>query len=93
MGQRVAHLVRGRMRNSTEFDAGNAMARTVPPNSLIGRTLADAAVRSRFGVTVVGIKPLGMDLTSAGPESVVNDGDLVVISGERRAVERFSDQQ
>lgn len=93
MGQRVAHLVRGRMRDYIEFDDGNAVARTVPPRSLLGRTLADAAVRSRFGVTVVGIKPLGKDLTSAGPQSVVNDGDLVVVCGDRRAVERFSDQQ
>ena len=66
MGQRVAHLVRRRMRDYIEFDDGNAVARTVPPRSLLGRTLADAAVRSRFGVTVVGIKP--SERTSPPPD-------------------------
>jgi trk system potassium uptake protein len=93
MGERVAHLVRGRMRDYIEFDDGYAIARTVPPQSIIGRTLADAAVRDRFGVTVIGIKSPGRDVTHPKPTSVVNEGDLVVVTGERRNVERFADQQ
>jgi trk system potassium uptake protein TrkA len=93
MGQRVAHLVRGRMRDYIEFEDGYAIARTVPPRSIIGRTLADAAVRDRFGVTVIGIKSPGRDVSHPKPTSVVNEGDLVVVTGERQNVEHFADQQ
>src|SRR6478609_2033750 len=82
MGQRVAHLVRGRMRDYIEFDDGYAIARTVPPRSIIGRTLADAAVRDRFGVTVIGIKSPGRDVSHPKPTSVVNEGDLVVATSQ-----------
>ena len=93
MGERVAHLVRGRMRDYIEFDDGHAIARTVPPQSIVGRTLADAAVRDRFGVTVIGITSPGRDVTHPKPSSVVNEGDLVIVTGERRNVELFADQQ
>jgi trk system potassium uptake protein len=93
MGERVAHLVRGRMTDYIEFEDGYAIARTVPPPSIMGRTLADAAVRDRFGVTIVGIKSPGLQVTRPTPTTVVNEGDLLVITGERRHVEQFADQQ
>ena len=93
MGKRVAHLVRGRMQDYIEFDDGYAIAKTEPPRSILGRTLADAAVRRRYGVTIVGIKTVGQDFSYATPTSVVNEGDLIIVSGERGKVERFSDQE
>jgi trk system potassium uptake protein TrkA len=93
MGERVARLVRGRMTDYIEFEDGYAIARTVPPRSILGRTLADAAVRDRFGVTIVGIKSPGLHVSRPTPTTVVNEGDLVVITGERRHVEQFADQQ
>lgn len=93
MGKRVAHLVRGRMQDYIEFDDGYAIAKTVPPRSLLGRTLAESAVRRRYGVTIVGIKTVGEDFSYATPTSVVNEGDLIIVSGERGKVERFSDQE
>ena len=92
MGERVAHLVRGRMQDYIEFDDGYAIARIVPPRGIVGRTLADAEVRDRFGVTVIGIKSPGRDVSHPKPTSVVNDGDLVIVTGERQNVERFADQ-
>ena len=93
MGKRVAHLVRGRMQDYIEFDDGYAIAKTVPPRTILGRTLAEAAVRQRHGVTVVGIKTVGQDFSHATPTSVINDGDVIIVSGERRKVEQFSDQE
>ncbi|MGB7818132.1 MAG: TrkA family potassium uptake protein [Ornithinibacter sp.] len=93
MGRRVAHLVRGKMLDYIEFDDGYAIVKTTPPRSILGRTLAEAGVRSRYGVTIVGIKTHGEDFTYAVPDTVVHEGDLIIVSGDRRKVERFSDQE
>jgi trk system potassium uptake protein TrkA len=93
MGKRVAHLVRGRMQDYIEFDDGYAIVKTMPPRSILGRTLAEAGVRQKYGVTIVGIKTVGKDFSYATPTSIVNEGDLIIVSGERRKVELFSDQE
>ena len=90
MGRRVAHLVRGKMIDYIEFDDGYAIVKTTPPRSILGKTLAEAGVRSEHGVTIVGIKTRGKDFTYAVPESVAHEGDLIIVSGERSRVERFS---
>ncbi len=90
MGRRVAHLVRGKMIDYIEFDDGYAIVKTTPPRSILGKTLADAGVRSQHGVTIVGIKTRGKDFTYALPDSVAHEGDLIIVSGERAKVERFS---
>lgn len=90
MGRRVAHLVRGKMIDYIEFDDGYAIVKTTPPRSIIGKTLAEAGVRAQYGVTIVGIKAFGKDFTHAVPESVAREGDLIIVSGERAKVERFS---
>jgi trk system potassium uptake protein TrkA len=90
MGRRVAHLVRGKMIDYIEFDDGYAIVKTTPPRSILGKTLAEAGVRSAHGVTIVGIKTRGQDFTYAVPESVAHEGDLLIVSGDRAKVERFS---
>jgi len=92
MGRRVAHLVRGKMLDYIEFDDGYAIVKTTPPRSILGRSIADVGVRSRYGVTIVGIKPPGKEFSHATPESVVEEGDLIIVAGERRTVEQFSDE-
>jgi trk system potassium uptake protein TrkA len=91
MGKRVAHLVRGRMLDYIEFDDGYAIVKTAPPASIVGKTLGETRVRSRYGVTIVGVKRAGQDFTHATPDTVVEDGDLVIVSGPEDGVERFSE--
>ena len=92
MGRRVAHLVRGKMIDYIEFDDGFAIVKTTPPKNILGGTLAASGVRTKYGVTIVGIKTPGNDFTYATPESIVTAGDLVIVSGERHRVERFSNE-
>jgi trk system potassium uptake protein TrkA len=89
-GKRVAHLVRGRMLDYIEFDDGYAIVKTLPPRSIFGLPLGESRVRSRYGVTIVGIKRAGEDFTHATAESVVEEGDLIIVSGPETGVERFS---
>ena len=91
MGQRVARLVRDRMLDYIEFDDGFAMVKTEPPAAILEKTLADAHVRVRYGITVVGVKRPGKAFTYATPETIVEGGDVIIASGPIRAVERFSE--
>lgn len=90
MGERVAHLVTGRMIDFIEFDDGFAIAKTSTPREATGATLADSALRSKYGITVVGIKRPGTDFTYARPETMVERGDLLIVSGPTKLVEKFA---
>lgn len=91
MGKRVAHLVTGRMIEYIEFDDGYAFAKTRPPRALMGRSLAGYGVRQEYGITIVGVKRTGQDFTHATPDTVIEDGDLIIVSGPQDKVERFSE--
>lgn len=90
MGDRVAHLITSRMLDFIEFDDGFAIAKTRAPAGAVGRSLAEAALRSRYGVTVVGVKRPGQDFVYAQPETVVPDGALLIVAGRTQEVQRFA---
>ena len=90
MGQRVAHLVGGRIIDWFQLDADFAMVETEAPDELIGQSLADVGVRARFGVTVVCIKPVGESFTYATAETVLAKGDVLVVAGPTRSAEAFA---
>ncbi|MHA4848156.1 potassium channel family protein [Rhodococcus sp. MSC1_016] len=91
MGKRVAHLVRGRMMDYIEFDDGFAMVKTTPPAPVLGKKLGETTIRSKYGVTVVAIKRPGEDFTYATAETIIEPGDTIIVSGQVRNTERFSD--
>jgi trk system potassium uptake protein TrkA len=93
MGQRVAHLVRGRMLDYIEFEDDFAMVKTDPPTDVVGKRLADSTVRSRYGVTVVAIKRPGEGFTYATADTVVRADDTIIVAGRTRQTERFSELQ
>jgi trk system potassium uptake protein TrkA len=90
MGERVAHLITGRMLDYIEFDDGFAIAKVRAPREAVGRTLADIGLRSKWGVTVVGTKLPGEDFTYARPETVVPSGCILIVAGGTTKVERFA---
>jgi trk system potassium uptake protein len=91
MGRRVAHLVTGRMIEFVQLDEGFALVELKPPKQIVGRSLADAQVRSRYGITVVCIKPEGGSFTYATPETVPGPDDILVVAGETDKAEGFAD--
>jgi trk system potassium uptake protein TrkA len=90
MGRRVAHLVTGRMIEFVQLDEGFALVELKPPAQIAGRSLADAQVRSRYGITVVCIKPKGGSFTYATPDTVPGPDDILVVAGETDRVEGFA---
>ncbi|MFG2867763.1 TrkA C-terminal domain-containing protein [Streptomyces sp. NPDC048338] len=91
MGERVAHLVTGRMLDFIEFDDDYALVKTVAPQVATGRPLGKSQVRSRYGITVVGIKRPGEDFTYATADTIVEKGDIIVVTGKTAAVETFTE--
>ncbi|RJT83199.1 TrkA family potassium uptake protein [Arthrobacter cheniae] len=89
-GQRAAHLVGGRMLDFIEFDDGFAIVKMYPPKETQGFTLAESSVRSKYGVTVVGVKSPGEDFTYARPETKVSGRDMLIVSGHVDLLERFA---
>jgi trk system potassium uptake protein TrkA len=90
MGVRVAHTMVGHTIDYIELDENFVLVETTAPEEMVGKTLKDAAVRSRHDVTVVCVKRPGGPFTYATPETVVHDGDLVVVAGESRQAEAFA---
>jgi len=90
MGERVAHLVTGRMIDFIEFDDGFAIAKTRAPREAIGKTLGECALRSKHGITVVGVKRPREDFTYAQANTAIAQGDLLIVSGATKLVEAFA---
>lgn len=90
MGARVAHRVTGRMLDWFQLDEGFALVETEAPSEMMGRSLGESGVRQRHGVTIVCIKPLGRPFTYATADTVVAEGDLLLVAGETRAAEAFA---
>ena len=88
-GVRVGHSLTGSMIDFIQLDPGFALVETTAPKDLIGRSLAEAEVRRRYGITVVCIKPAGGTFTYATPDTVVSEGDVLVVAGETDRAEAF----
>jgi trk system potassium uptake protein TrkA len=91
MGERVAHLVMGRMLDYIEFEDDYAMVKTLAPEESIGHTLGDTQLRAKYGVTVVSIKRPGEGFTYATAETEVKRGDVLIVAGKATDTERFAD--
>ncbi|GAA1797432.1 MULTISPECIES: potassium channel family protein [Leucobacter] len=89
-GERVAHLLSGSMLDFIQFDDDFVLVKMYPPRSIRGLDLESSGVRSRYRVTVVGVKTPGQPFTYATPSTVVSSHDLIIVSGTASDVERFA---
>jgi trk system potassium uptake protein TrkA len=95
MGERVAHLLTGRMLDYIEVDEDFAMVKTKPPRDIVSVPLRDTRLRARYGVTVVAVKSqakgASASFTYATPETVLMYGDVILVVGTIRNVEKFAE--
>ena len=93
MGERVAHLLSGRMQDYLEIDKDWALIKTVPPQFLVGVPLGESRLRARYQVTIVSVKPEGEDaFTYADQDTTLRYGDQILVVGKIRAIEHFADE-
>jgi len=91
MGERVAHLVNGRMLDFIEFEDDYAIIKTRAPKEAVGHTLGETRLRKKYGVTVVGVKRPGEGFTYATAETTVHSGDVLIVAGRTAEVERLAE--
>lgn len=90
MGERVAHLVTGRMSDFIRFEDDFAMVKTHVPDHLRGVPLGQSQLRRKEHITVVGIKRPGEPFTYADADTVAEAGDVIIVSGRIDDVETFA---
>ncbi|MDQ3734295.1 MAG: TrkA C-terminal domain-containing protein, partial [Actinomycetota bacterium] len=61
------------------------------PQEAVGKSLGQAGLRSKYGVTVVGIKRTGQDFTYATQDTVVEPDDVLIVAGRTKATEDFAE--
>ena len=90
MGERIAHLITGRIIDYVDFGEGFAVAKIHAPVPTHNRRLADCDVPQTFGVVVVGVKHTGADFQPATPATVVAPGDMLIVAGSSSKIEAFA---
>jgi trk system potassium uptake protein TrkA len=90
MGDRVAHLLTGRMLDYVALDENFVLAEVYAPEQLVGVPLGESNLRAKYKVTVVCVKPQGGQFTYADRGTVLAPTDLIVIAGHRTDVGRFT---
>lgn len=90
MGRRIAHVVGGSIIDWFQLDPNFAMVETVAPQETLDKTLAALEVRARYGVTVVAVKPRDAGFTYATADTVLEEGDVLVVAGPSEACEAFA---
>lgn len=89
-GNRVAHLVSGKLMDYIEVEDGFTIVKMRPPKEMQGFTVEQSKVRTRYGVTVIGVKPPGQEFIYATPQTRISANDLLVVSGHSELLERFA---
>jgi trk system potassium uptake protein TrkA len=90
MGERVAHLITSRMIDFIEFEDDFAMAKTRVPEEVAGCTLAESGLRSKYGVTVVGIKRPGEAFEFGSHETFISRDAVLIVAGSTEQVRSFA---
>lgn len=89
-GNRVAHLVSGKLLDYIEIEDGFTIVKMRPPREIQGLTIEQAKIRERYGVTIIGVKSPGEDFKYATPELKINANDMVIVSGKSELLEKFA---
>jgi trk system potassium uptake protein TrkA len=89
MGHRVAHMVSGESLDYVPIDEDFVMVKAEAPEAFNGQNLADLKIRSTHGVTVVATSKGDGQYQPAFPETIIETGDVLVVAGQTRQVDKF----
>lgn len=89
-GQRVAHMVSGRMLDYIEMEDGFTIVKMRPPQETHGFTIAESQIQRKYGIVVIGVKAPGQPFEYATDETRINPGDTLIVSGDTKLLDRFA---
>ncbi|PRY70265.1 trk system potassium uptake protein TrkA [Glaciihabitans tibetensis] len=93
MGRRVAHLVRGAALDYIEVDKDFAIVKTSPNSLVRDIRLGDTTIRATYGVTVLAYKRGDENWRNTDLDTVLRDGDVMLVAGPTARAEAFGQLQ
>ncbi|WP_437612747.1 SLC13 family permease [Erwinia sp. V71] len=86
-------VLRGDYFSERARDVGMAEVSLIPDSELPGRTLRELAFRSRYGVSVVGIRRHGEVLEGALIDEALELGDILLVIGDWKLIGQLQQQK
>lgn len=91
MGIRVAHqLLSPKVLNFIEISKNYSVEEIKIPERMIKKTLRELDLRARFNLSVIAIRHEDEINISPSPDKTINHGDVLVVIGENRDLEKFA---
>lgn len=92
--QRLEPMVlRGEYFSEQARDVGMAEVSLIPDSELIGKTLYDVGFRSRYGLSVVGIRRNGEAMDGLLTDEPLQLGDILLVIGDWRMIRQLQSQK
>jgi voltage-gated potassium channel len=93
-GQMLAHIALGHKEETIMMLEGLEIARhhITSGSPLVGKTIADAKIRSRIGCTIIGIEENGKTTTEIDPSIVIREGMTLAIIGNCEQISKFREE-
>ncbi len=93
-GQMLAHIAIGHEEENIMMLEGLEIARhhVTSGSPLVGKTIADAKIRSRIGCTIIGIEEDGNTTTDIDPSIIIREGMTLAIIGNCEQISKFREE-
>ncbi|MEW6727714.1 potassium channel family protein [Desulforudis sp. 1088] len=90
MGVRVAHaMVSGNILDHIELSPDYSVVELVAPEGLIGKTLGEAEIRGRHGISLIAIRRGADVIVAPGADQVIEEGDILVAIGKTKRFDKW----
>jgi len=89
MGKRIAHQVGGDQLDYVEIDEGFVMAKTAAADSFVNKSLSELGFRPKYNVIVVATSHGDVKYQAATPDTIISEGDWLIVAGAKDAIEKF----
>jgi trk system potassium uptake protein len=94
MGIRVAHqLLSPHVLNFIELSKDYSVEEIKVPERMTDKTLRELDLRARFNLSVIAIRQENEINISPSPDKIIDRGDVLIVIGENRDLERFANLQ
>jgi trk system potassium uptake protein TrkA len=89
MGAQVARTMASpAVMDYVDLGEDEALIEAEVPQEWVGQSLADLALSRKSGLTVLAVKPKGKAGTIPSGDTVLNEGDVIVVGGTKEALDR-----
>lgn len=91
MGIRTARSIAQGVTDYFRIEENFALVEMEVPASLVGRSLGEIEIRRNYGVTIVSVKPPGGEFQHAHVETVLEQGEMLLVAGKPDDLERLTE--